>query len=118
MDWKVNRPTWCLNTLRKEEILPLGRPELGKQLAGYTRSKNLFGDGVWTTVGATPQPNPRSDDWVSFYRDHHLAHQFELAAHKGRKFEGSQTLLDSLHSFFPITLPTHLCSMEICGRAI
>ena len=51
-------------------------------------------------IGATPQPNPRSDDWVSFYRDHRLAHQFELAADKGRKFEGSQNLLDSLESFF------------------
>ena len=78
-----------------------GQAELGKQLARLHQVKKPFwGWCMDNCIRATPQPNPRADDWVSFYRDHRLAHQFELAAHKGRKFEGSQTLLDSLHSFF------------------
>ena len=71
-----------------------------QQPARLRVKKPFWGWCMDNCIGATPQPNPRSDDWVSFYRDHRLAHQFELAAHKGRKFEGSQTLLDSLHSFF------------------
>ena len=78
-----------------------GQAELGTQLARLHRvNQPFFGWSMDNCIGATPQPNPRSDDWVSFYRDHRLVHQFELAARKGRKFEGSQTLLDSLDSFF------------------
>lgn len=78
-----------------------GQAELGTQLARLHLVKlPFFGWSMDNCIGATPQPNPQSDDWISFYRDHRLAHQFELAARKGRKFEDSQTLLDSLESFF------------------
>ncbi|KAH8056433.1 protein-ribulosamine 3-kinase [Aureococcus anophagefferens] len=35
-----------------------------------------FGFPVDNTIGATPQPNGWTDDWVAFYRDKRLAHQF------------------------------------------
>jgi protein-ribulosamine 3-kinase len=83
-----------------------GQAKLGSQLAQLHRvSQPFFG---WTTdncIGATPQPNPKSDHWPSFYRDHRLDHQFRLAASKGRKFEGAQKLLESINSFFSAYSP-------------
>ena len=83
-----------------------GQAKLGTQLAQLHRvSQPFFG---WTTdncIGATPQPNPRSENWPAFYRDHRLAHQFDLAANKGRKFEGTQKLLESIDSFFTTYTP-------------
>lgn len=34
-------------------------------------------------LGPTPQPNPRYDDWGSFFRDHRLGHQLRLARETG-----------------------------------
>ena len=38
-----------------------------------------FGFPVDNTIGATPQPNGWTDDWVSFYRDKRMEHQVNLA---------------------------------------
>ncbi len=35
-------------------------------------------------LGGTPQPNPWSDDWPTFFREHRLGHQLELARRRGR----------------------------------
>ena len=73
---------------------PSSQAELGTQLARlHAIEQPYFG---WTRdncIGATPQPNPQSDDWVSFYADHRLAHQFDLARNKGQGFAGSSRLL-------------------------
>jgi protein-ribulosamine 3-kinase len=83
-----------------------GQVKLGTQLARLHRtSQPYFGWSTDNCIGATPQPNPRSDNWPAFYRDHRLAHQFDLAANKGRKFEGAQTLLESIGSFFTTYTP-------------
>ena len=42
-----------------------------------------FGFAADNVLGATPQPNPWSDDWVSFFRDHRLGHQLRLARRRG-----------------------------------
>ena len=34
-------------------------------------------------IGATPQPNPWTGDWVDFFRRHRLGHQLDLAREKG-----------------------------------
>ena len=96
-----------------------GQAKLGTQLAQLHRvSQSFFG---WTTdncIGATPQPNPKSDHWPSFYRDHRLDHQFRLAASKGRKFEGAQKLLESIDSFFLLLSPPPLSCMGIYGEGM
>ena len=38
-----------------------------------------FGFACDNTIGATPQPNARSRDWVEFFRERRLAHQLALA---------------------------------------
>ena len=34
-----------------------------------------FGFAVDNTIGATPQPNPWTADWVEFFREHRIGHQ-------------------------------------------
>jgi fructosamine-3-kinase len=58
----------------------------------------------WTrdnAIGATPQPNPTSNDWAAFYREHRLLHQFNLAAKRGKTFPAANELLDRIPDFFP-----------------
>ena len=75
--------------------------ELGRQLARMHRVRQpYFGWCRDNTIGSTPQPNPRLDDWVSFWREHRLGWQFDLARRKGRLFEGAGQLLAELGSFF------------------
>jgi len=92
------------------EYLPMGR--------GQPYSAELFGEklaalhgtvsaqfGWWrnNTIGATPQHNQPSSDWVTFWREHRLGYQIDLACQNGyastlRKL-GDQ-LLDAVPKFF------------------
>ncbi len=78
--------------------------QLGRQLARQHRvSAAQFG---WTRdnwIGATPQPNARTDDWVDFWRTQRLGFQLRLAAENG--YGGAlqrdgETLLVHLDAFF------------------
>ena len=80
---------------------PASQAELGTQLARLHKIEQpFFGWHRDNCIGATPQPNPRCDDWVSFYTNHRLAHQFDLAQNKGQRFPGSPDLLENLSVFF------------------
>lgn len=72
------------------EWITLGSPTkasealLGEQLAWQHRQTNAkFGWDRDNTIGATPQPNTWSQEWVTFLRDRRLAHQLDLAVGKG-----------------------------------
>ncbi len=83
-----------------------GQSKLGHQLARMHRiEQEYFGWKMDNCIGATPQPNPASSDWPSFYRDHRLRHQFDLAIRKGRRFDGTETLLSGIEKFFDSYLP-------------
>ena len=85
---------------------PNGQATLGSLLAQMHRVvQPHFGWSMDNCIGATPQPNPASQNWGTFYRDHRLAHQFKLAENKGRTFNGAQTLLDQINSFFTTYTP-------------
>ena len=74
---------------------------MGEQLAAmHLVEKPFFGWTKDNCIGATPQPNPRSDDWITFYRESRLDHQFNLAEQKGKKFSGSKKLMENLEFFF------------------
>ncbi len=89
--------------------------DLGRQLAAMHRhTAERFGWHRDNTIGRTPQPNPWTDNWVEFFREHRLRFQLELAAQKG--FRGSlatdgERLAESLGSLFagyaPIPSLTH-----------
>ena len=54
-------------------------------------------------IGATPQFNAPSPDWVDFFREHRLGFQLRLAAengHRGRLQERGALLLERLPAFF------------------
>jgi fructosamine-3-kinase len=52
------------------------------------------------TIGDTPQPNPASDNWVAFLREHRLGFQCRLAKCNGLRLDGADELLGQLDSFF------------------
>mgnify|MGYP001819509170 FL=1 len=78
--------------------------ELGERLAAlHAVTAERFGWHRDNTIGATPQRNPWSDDWVKFYGEQRLGFQLELAAQNG--FSGAlqadgKTLIDNLGYFF------------------
>ncbi len=72
------------------EYLPLTRPTsacaaaLGAQLAAlHALPQPCFGFESDNAIGATPQPNPRCQDWITFFRRHRLKHQLDLARQAG-----------------------------------
>lgn len=77
---------------------------LGQQLALlHQQPQPYFGWHRDNTIGSTPQPNTRKDDWIEFWRTQRLQHQLHLAAAKGYKGNlqaaGTQ-LCEKLASFF------------------
>ena len=65
---------------------------MGEQLAAmHLVEKPFFGWTKDNCIGATPQPNPRSDDWITFYRESRLDHQFSLAKQKGKNLVEQKT---------------------------
>lgn len=76
------------------EYLELGPPgtataaTLGEQLAAlHAEVQPAFGWVSDNAIGATPQPNPMSDDWAEFFRRHRLEFQLERSLTSG--FGGS-----------------------------
>ncbi|UZQ55955.1 fructosamine kinase family protein [Trichothermofontia sichuanensis B231] len=71
---------------------------LGQQLAALhqwqpTQGNPQFGWDRDNTIGATPQPNPWTQDWATFFRDYRLAFQLQLAARRGGHFPRQAELL-------------------------
>ena len=70
------------------EYIPLGQPadvhRLGEGLARQHQTTCAhYGWHRDNTIGATPQVNTRSEDWVRFWQEHRLGFQLRLAADKG-----------------------------------
>jgi protein-ribulosamine 3-kinase len=82
---------------------------LGRRLAQQHRvSAERFGDARDNWIGATPQPNAWTDDWVDFWREQRLGFQLQLAAQNG--YGGAlqrdgETLMAQLDGFFGDTCP-------------
>jgi len=75
--------------------------ELGRVLAALHRvTRDTFGWDADNFIGATPQPNAPTDDWITFLREHRLGHMLELAGHCGHRFRNTVRLLDHLDIFF------------------
>ena len=77
---------------------------LGTRLALQHRHVvDTFGWSQDNTIGSTPQINTRCQNWVSFWREHRLRYQLELAARNGhgaRLERGGARLLERLGGFF------------------
>lgn len=75
-----------------------GWQQLGQNLAALHRvtSPQGFGWSQSNTIGATPQPNPWTQSWAEFFREHRLHHQFQLAQRRGGHFPRRRDLLVAL----------------------
>ncbi len=92
------------------EYLDLGHGDsdsaqrLGRNLAAMHRhSQSHFGWHRDNTIGATPQPNTPSSDWVDFWRQQRLGFQLELAKRHGcgdRLYGKGVDLMARLEPFF------------------
>jgi fructosamine-3-kinase len=89
------------------ELLPgedRSMAQLGRNLARMHRVTGArYGWHRDNTIGATPQVNTRSGDWIAFWREHRLGYQLKLAAargHSGRLVANGERLLGTLPSFF------------------
>jgi fructosamine-3-kinase len=77
--------------------------QLGIDLANMHRCESgRFGWHRNNTIGSTPQINDPSDDWITFYRDHRLGFQYQLAADHGygELMPSGQQLMNRLDQFF------------------
>ncbi len=98
------------------EYLPLqGRGDarkLGEQLAALHRvCAERYGWWRDNTIGATPQDNTRTDDWVEFWRRRRLGYQLDLAArngHGGRLQVRGERLLEELPALIGHAPPASL----------
>ncbi len=77
---------------------------MGEALARlHAATGTAFGLDRDNAIGAAPQPNAPSDDWVAFFRERRLGYQLGLAArngHLGAIQERGQRLLEALPAFF------------------
>jgi len=77
---------------------------LGHQLAAMHRNTtNEFGWRRDNTIGSTPQINTAEHDWLTFYREHRLRVQLDLAARNsagGNLLRHGERLLEKLPAFF------------------
>ena len=77
---------------------------LGRNLARMHRVRgSRHGWHRENTIGATPQVNAASEDWVAFWRERRLGFQLKLAAsrgHGGRLIAAGERLLEALPAFF------------------
>ena len=71
--------------------------------AMHACSAAQFGFELDNTIGSSPQPNPLSDDWTAFWREHRLGFQLRLAERNGLDaglLEGGRELAAGLERFF------------------
>jgi protein-ribulosamine 3-kinase len=97
------------------EFIELGRGGdsgmrvLGAQLAELHRvTAPRFGWNRDNTIGATPQTNAPSDEWVAFWRQHRLGYQLALAAgngHAGALQREGERLMEKMPEFFRTYAP-------------
>jgi len=77
---------------------------LGQQLAHMHRLQQpYFGWHRDNTIGSTQQPNDKSTDWLSFWRDQRLGFQLKLAdknGYAGRLQDTGERLLFGMHGLF------------------
>ncbi|MBT4837101.1 MAG: fructosamine kinase family protein [Methylococcales bacterium] len=78
--------------------------DLGKQLAKmHQQTQNKFGWHINNTIGSTEQINQWTDSWVTFWKQHRLGFQANLAKRNGYAKDLGQELdrlIEDCHLFF------------------
>lgn len=75
--------------------------KLGNDLAAlHAKAMPYFGWNRDNLIGATPQPNPRSEDWSEFFCTQRIEHQLKLCKKRGYALPQADALLEAVPSFF------------------
>ncbi len=73
-----------LEFIEFKRATPKSETRFGQQLAQlHLQKQPYFGWKIDNTIGSTPQPNARSENWVTFWREQRFGFQLQLAAQKG-----------------------------------
>lgn len=93
---------------------------LGRGLAAMHRvTATTFGLEYDNFIGANPQPNRSTGDWVSFFREQRLGFQMELARGKGHlpseRARRLERLLARLEAWLPTDPPASLLHGDLWG---
>lgn len=79
---------------------PQSWTQMGCNLAAMHRyrvsSSSQFGWHIDNTIGTTPQINTWETDWVTFFTNHRIGYQLQLARHKGGHFPKATELLAAM----------------------
>ncbi len=72
--------------------------EMGRKLAAMHQApiSQVFGWQQNNTIGATPQINTWTANWIDFYTQHRLLYQFQLARQRGANFPQQDKLLAAI----------------------
>jgi fructosamine-3-kinase len=74
--------------------------EMGRNLAALHRchpdDRAEFGWQIDNTIGSTPQINTWESDWTTFFTNHRIGYQLQLARHKGGHFPRAAALLTAI----------------------
>jgi fructosamine-3-kinase len=74
--------------------------EMGQNLAAMHRhhmsNSPTFGWHVNNTIGSTPQINTWETDWTTFFKNHRIGYQLQLAQRKGGHFPRAAELLTAI----------------------
>jgi len=74
----------AIERLSFERATAVIESQFGEQLAALHRhTADRHGWRRDNTIGPTPQQNPWTDDWITFFREHRLRFQLELAERNG-----------------------------------
>lgn len=104
--WGTNngRSWLVLEYIKMDSGSARGAAALGSGLAAMHQViSRTFGWKQENTIGATPQINTLSSDWLQFWRIHRLGYQLELAkgnGHNGKLQALGEQLMTHLHVFF------------------
>jgi len=78
--------------------------KMGKELAKmHQTTGKYFGWSRNNTIGSTPQSNQKNSNWASFWKDHRLLFQLNLALKNGyppKAYEDGLKLAENCHLFF------------------
>lgn len=93
---------------------------LGRGLAAMHRvTAERYGLDHDNYIGANPQPNRQTDDWVTFFREQRLGFQMELAGKQGylnrRRATWLEKLLARLDDWLPAQPPASLLHGDLWG---
>jgi protein-ribulosamine 3-kinase len=98
-----------LEWLELEPLGPASAASLGVALAAQHRiAQRTFGWPRENFIGATPQRNAQSDDWLAFWRQHRLHAQLRLAAANrlpSRMIDRGERLAADCEAFFRNHVP-------------